>query len=86
MPLMLLVPPSTRPRGIASTRPSSCGWGTERYCQSTSLPQSLKYSTGVWMKGWSSAPPASIRATVTSGTSESLRASAQPDEPAPTIT
>ena len=51
MPLMLLVPPSTRPRGIASTRPPRFGWGTDSYFQSTSVPHSVKYSTGVEMDG-----------------------------------
>ena len=40
MPLRLLVPPRTRPRGMRWVRPAVPDCGVETYCQSTSVPQS----------------------------------------------
>ena len=41
---------------------------------------------GTWMRGCRSGPPASIRVTVTSGSSERRAAITHPAEPAPTMT
>ena len=43
-------------------------------------------AAGVWISSWRSEPPASISATVTSGSSVRRAATTQPAEPAPTIT
>src|SRR5215208_2208621 len=86
MPLRLLVPPRTRPRGMRWVRPSVPDCGVETYCQSTSVPHSEKYWRGTRIASRSSAPPASRRRTEADGSTESRLASAQPAEPAPTTT
>src|SRR5918999_355721 len=86
MPLRLLVPPRTRPRGIGWTRPAVPACGVETYRQSTSVPQSEKYRLGMRIASRSSAPPASSSATGTVGSAESRLASAHPADPAPTTT
>src|SRR5215217_7538111 len=86
MPLRLLVPPSTRPRGMRWVRPAVPDCGIETYCQSTSVPQSEKYWRGTRIASRSSAPPASRRRTEADGSDESRLVSAQPAEPAPTMT
>src|SRR5688572_17948558 len=86
MPLRLLVPPRTRPRGMRWERSPVPGCGVETYCQSTSVPQSEKYWRGIRIASRSSAPPASRRRTETDGSDESRLVRAQPAEPAPTTT
>src|ERR671913_422111 len=86
MPLRLLVPPRTRPRGMRWERPAVPDCGVETYCQSTSVPQSEKYCRGIRIASRSSAPPASRRRTDAPGSEVSRLVSAQPAEPAPTTT
>src|SRR5215213_10734907 len=86
MPLRLLVPPRTWPRGMRWVRPAVPDCGIETYCQSTSVPQSEKYWRGTRIASRSSAPPASKRRTEAAGSDESRLVSAQPAEPAPTMT
>ena len=85
MPLIDEEPPSTRPRGQSMRRPSRCVSGSD------SNPQlnadrfiGIDSAVGMRTKRFRSEPPASRRATVTSGSSDNRAARMQPAEPAPT--
>ncbi len=63
------------------------GSGSDRYFQvSLSWSSILKKPAGTWISGLWSLPPASIRMTLTFGSSVNRVARTQPAEPAPTMT
>src|SRR3954454_15378700 len=86
MPLRLLEPPRTLPRGHWCTSPPLCCCGVVSYAQSTSVPQSAGHIGGWWMASSVSGPPASSTTTRAFASSESRAATAHPADPAPITT
>ena len=79
-------PPSTLAWVYRRTRPFKCLCGTVDQPQEAMPLVILAKPAGTWMSGCRSGPPASIRVTVTSGSSDRRAAITHPAEPAPTIT
>src|SRR3954451_20511922 len=86
MPLRLLEPPRTLPRGHWCTSPPLCCCGVVSYAQSTSVPHSAGHIGGWWMASSVSGPPASSTRTRASACSDSRAATAHPADPAPITT
>ena len=64
MPLIDDDPPSTFPRGVASTRPPRCGSGSLAKPQSYRLMLSgIDSADGIWISGPKSLPPYSMTIT-----------------------
>src|ERR1700753_2941909 len=80
---MLDPPPRTLPIDIGSARLLICGLGSLENAQSRSLPRFVGHRAGIMTDGDASGGPASSRSTDTSGFSASLRATTEPDDPAP---
>jgi len=68
-----------------SERPSTCGSGSVAKSQSSLVWNCCGNAAGILIFSERSEPPASNSNTRTDGSSESLLASTQPAEPAPTI-
>ena len=67
-------------------RPLQWGSGSVSKAQSRPVPNCCEKAAGMTTLMWRFFPPASTSVTVFEGSSESLAASAQPLDPAPTIT
>src|ERR1700730_15306730 len=87
MTLMLEPPPSTLPTDMGRLRPLRSGLGSAAKLQSVGPPRFSAQRAAAMTLGTSSLPPASSRRTCIPGFSASLRATTDPDDPAPqTIT
>lgn len=80
---MLLVPPSSLPRGKCIVRLAAACCGSVEKPQSSFVRHSVPEKPGTVVRQ-SPAPPASISVTLTPGSSLSRAASTQPADPAPT--
>ena len=71
---------------MKSERSSQPGSGSESNAQSSLVRNCFENAAGIRMFGWRPPPPASSSSTRVAGSSERRLASAQPADPAPTIT